>query len=163
MTLAKLTAAMLGGGLQVGDPAPEFSALDTDGQTHSLAEMRQRGPVVLAFFPKAFTPGCTNEMKGYRDHVEEVTANGAQVLGISTDSTDTQKKFKAALQVPFALIADPEGELAKLYRVKTPVVAFAIRRTFVIGRDGRIRAIFDGGDAVDPRGAIGACQAPSRD
>jgi len=157
MIFANLAAAVFGASLQVGDRAPDFSVVDTDGHTHTLVEMTKHGPVVLAFFPKAFTPGCTNEMKGYRDRFAELSAACSEVLGISTDTLATQKKFKAELHVPFALVADPEGRLVELYGVKTPVVTFAMRRSFVVGTDGRINAIFEGSDAIDPSGAISAC------
>ena len=78
------------------------------------------------------------------------------MLVVSTDDLETQRKFKAELGAPFPFIADPKGELAQLYDVKTPLLTYAKRRTFVIGSDRRITHIDEGGDAIDPEGAIRA-------
>jgi len=149
----------LGASLHVGSVAPDFTATDTDGQMRTLSEMVKKGPVVLAFFPKAFTSGCTREMQAYRDRIAELTSTGAQVLAVSTDDLETQRRFKTELGAPFPFLADPEARIVELYGVKTPIVTYAKRRTFVIGRDQRVLALQEGGDAIDPTAAIGACSA----
>jgi peroxiredoxin Q/BCP len=79
-----------------------------------------------------------------------------QVIAVSADSVETQKKFKARLGAPFPLVADPEAKLISLYGVKTPVVTFALRTTFVINQKGRVTSVEKGGDAIDPTGAAQA-------
>lgn len=76
---------------------------------------------------------------------------------MSTDSAETQRKFKAKLNAPFPFIADPDAKLVQLFGVKVPIFTYAKRRTFVIGKDRRILAIDEGSDAIDPQGALGVC------
>lgn len=146
---------------KVGDVAPDFTVTDVDGKTLALRELVKTGPVVLAFYPKAFTSGCTAEMQSFRDRAGELTSCKAQVLAISTDDAETQRRFKAELKSPYAFIADPDAKLVNLYDVKTPVVSYAKRRTFVIGQDGRVKSVHESDDAIDPTGAINACRALS--
>src|SRR5512141_1255560 len=97
-----ILAALLGAAaLKVGDKAPDFTLPDTQGMPVTLSRLLEKGPVILAFYPKAFTPGCTQQNQNFRDHFGEVEAKGAQVLGISVDSVATQKKFKEKYQLPF--------------------------------------------------------------
>src|SRR5690606_24034922 len=112
-------------------------------------ELSKKGPVVLAFFPKAFTSVCTAEMKSFRDQYAKFSKEGATVIGASTDDQATQARFKKELKLPFAMIADEKGELAKAYGAKTPLVNYAKRRTFVIGKDGKISHVFESSDAAD--------------
>jgi thioredoxin-dependent peroxiredoxin len=153
-------AAVFFGGLKPGDLAPEFEAPDADGTPRRLSAMLEHGPVVLAFFPRAFTPGCTAEMRGYRDKLPVLEQNGAQLLAISTDDAARQKAFRERLEARFIFVPDPEARLATLYGVKAPLLPVAKRRTFVIGQDRRIVAVFAGREAVDPAGALGACKLP---
>src|SRR5512138_221238 len=100
-----LLAMLLGAtALKVGDKAPDFTLPDTHGAPVTLSRLLEKGPVILAFYPKAFTPGCTQQNKSFRDHFGEVTAKGAQVLGISVDSVETQRKFREKYQLPFPLL-----------------------------------------------------------
>lgn len=147
---------------KVGDVAPDFTVVDVDGKTHALRDLVKKGPVVLAFYPKAFTSGCTAEMESFRDRAGELTGCNAQVLAVSTDDVETQRRFKTELKSPYAFVADPDAKLTTLYDVKTPVVSYAKRRTFVIGQDGRIKSVHESDDAVDPTGAINACKAMSK-
>lgn len=155
---APLLAMLLGAtSLKVGDPAPDFTLLDQDGQPVTLSKALQGGPVILAFYPKAFTPGCTKQNSNFRDKYAEVEKKGAQVFGISTDTVETQKRFKAEYKLPYALLSDPDGKVAKQYAGTMPVVGVANRANFVVGQDGKITQIVEGGDAVDPNAAIAAC------
>jgi len=113
--------------------------------------------VILAFYPKAFTPGCTKQNANFRDHYADVTAKGAQVIGISTDDVETQRKFKAEMKLPYPLLSDEGGKVAKQYAGTMAVVGVANRANFVIGQDGTVKEIVAGGDAVDPTAAIAAC------
>jgi peroxiredoxin Q/BCP len=99
-------------------------------------------------------------MSAFRDRYPEL-ADAAQVLGVSTDDLETQKKFAESLKTPFPLLADADGTVAKAYGVWNEA-GYANRVTFVIDADGKVKAVFEGKDAVDPSGAISACGKPSR-
>ena len=140
-----------------GDVAPDFSLSATDGKTVKLADYRGKKTVVLAFFPKAFTGGCTKEMSNLRDVHAQFADASAQVLGISTDNLETQTKFAESLTLPFPLLADPEGVAAKAYGVANPA-GYANRVTFVIGKDGKVTSVIEGKDAIDPTATLSACR-----
>ncbi len=155
---APLLAMLLGATtLKVGDKAPDFTLPDQDGAPVSLSAALKGGPVILAFYPKAFTPGCNKQNSNFRDKYAEVEQKGARVFGVSTDSVETQKKFKAEFKLPYSLLSDEGGKVAKLYSGTMPVVGVANRANFVIAQDGTISQIVEGGDAVDPNAAISAC------
>jgi len=99
-------------------------------------------------------------MSAFRDRYPEI-ADAAQVLGVSMDTLETQKKFAESLKTPFPLLADADGAVAKAYGVWNDA-GYASRVTFVIDADGKVRAVFEGKDAIDPAGAIAACGRPSR-
>ncbi len=99
-------------------------------------------------------------MSAFRDHYPEL-ADAAQVLGVSTDTLETQKKFAESLKTPFPLLADADGAVAKAYGVWNEA-GYASRVTFVIDAESKVRAVFEGKDALDPAGAIAACGRPSR-
>ena len=99
-------------------------------------------------------------MSAFRDRYPEI-ADAAQVLSVSTDTLETQKKFAESLKTPFPLLADADGTVAKAYGVWNDA-GYASRVTFVIDADGKVRAVFEGKDALDPAGAIAACGRPSR-
>ena len=86
-----------------------------------------------------------------------MTGKGGQVVGISTDSVETQRKFKEKLKVPYPLLSDESGKVAAQYGGKVPVVGLANRATYVIAKDGTVKEVVTGGDAIDPAGAITAC------
>ncbi|MBF5045219.1 peroxiredoxin [Aggregicoccus sp. 17bor-14] len=140
-----------------GDVVPDFTCTDTEGRTHTLSALLQAGPVVVAFFPKAFTPTCTRELKGYRDRHEELTRAHGQVLAVSMDDVETMRRFKQELGAPFTFVPDPEGELVRRFGVKMPLIPVPRRYTFVLGEGRRVLKVEAGKDAADPGGAIGAC------
>jgi peroxiredoxin Q/BCP len=140
-----------------GDVAPDFSLSATNGKTVKLADYRGKKTVVLAFFPKAFTGGCTKEMSNLRDVHPQIADASAQVLGISTDNLETQTKFAESLTLPFPLLADPEQVAAKAYGVANPA-GYANRVTFVIGKDGKVTSVIEGKDAIDPTATLSACK-----
>lgn len=144
----------------VGDVAPDFSLSATNGKTEKLADYRGKKTVVLAFFPKAFTGGCTKEMSNLRDVHPQIADASAQVFGISMDNLETQKKFSESLTLPFPLIADPEGVAVKAYGVANPA-GYANRVTFVIGKDGKVTSVIEGKDAIDPTATLSACGKPA--
>jgi peroxiredoxin Q/BCP len=99
-------------------------------------------------------------MSAFRDMISRFADADAQVLGISMDTLETQTKFAESLKSPFPLLADPEGTVARAYGVANDA-GYANRVTFVIGKDGKIAKVFEGKDALDPTGALGACHPAS--
>jgi peroxiredoxin Q/BCP len=96
-------------------------------------------------------------VRAYRDQYADVVGKGAQVVGISTDDVETQKRFHDENKLPFPLLADSGGKVAKLYGGTVPIIGIANRATFVLDRDGTVKQVVTGSDAVDPRGAIVSC------
>jgi thioredoxin-dependent peroxiredoxin len=124
--------------MDIGDIAPDFTALDQQGDEVRLSDLLENGPVVLFFYPKAFTPGCTAESCHFRDLAEDFTTAGAQRIGISADDVDTQARFDAQYDLGIPLLSDPDRRIAKAFGVKRPGILFNKRQTFVIGPDRRI-------------------------
>lgn len=123
--------------LEAGQQAPEFEAVDQHGTTHTLSGLLQDGPVVLFFYPKAMTTGCTAESCHFRDLAAEFAAVGAQRIGISADSVDRQKKFDDENDLGYPLLSDEDKAIASAYGTKRWWLPGAARRqTFVIGTDG---------------------------
>lgn len=102
---------------QVGQPAPKISAVNQEGATVNFAEVYQKGPTVVFFYPKASTPGCTAQACSLRDAFADLTKQGVQVLGVSLDTVEAQKKFKTERKLPYDLISDPEGKVLKAFKV----------------------------------------------
>jgi thioredoxin-dependent peroxiredoxin len=127
--------------LSVGDPAPDFELSSSSGQTIKLSDFRGK-TVVLFFFPKADTPACTMEACSFRDSYEVFKQSGAEVIGISSDSTQAQNRFAARNRLPFLLVADPGGAVRARYGIARTLGLFPGRVTFVIDREGIIRHAF---------------------
>jgi thioredoxin-dependent peroxiredoxin len=126
--------------LDVGAVAPDFEAESFDGRQIRLRDLRGR-PVVLYFFPKAFTPICTVETGRFRDNYPDIAGLGAEVVGVSTDRLDTQCEFGRRQQVNFPLLADPDRRISLAYGVLWPIVPRARRVTFIIGETGIIERV----------------------
>jgi peroxiredoxin len=126
--------------LEVGAVAPDFAAESFDGRKIRLAELRGR-PVVLYFFPKAFTPICTIQTGRFRDSYADLVELGAEVIGVSSDRLDTQCEFGRRHNVTFPLLADPERDISVAYGVLWPIVPRARRVTFVISEKGVIELV----------------------
>lgn len=157
--LSQLLPLVLSSALDVGAVAPDFTAVDTEGRTHRLSELVKNKTVVLAFFPKAFTPGCTKEMQAYTAEAGALKSKDAILLAVSTDDEQAMKRFKASLKSEHHFIPDPDGKLVRLFDVRMPVIGLATRKTFVIGGERKILSVQSGSDAVDPSAAIAACPA----
>jgi peroxiredoxin Q/BCP len=128
--------------LQVGDPAPEFEAPATSGKTVKLSDFKGSW-VVLYFYPKAFTPGCTAESCSLRDSYTDIQKMNAVILGVSLDDIETQKKFKDKHNFQFELISDTDKKISKAFDVLGLMGMYAQRKTFIIDPDGKIAYIFD--------------------
>jgi peroxiredoxin Q/BCP len=133
--------------LKEGDPAPDFKTAANGGDTVSLAEFRGKN-VILYFYPKDDTSGCTKEACGFRDHFTEFKKRGAVVLGVSTDPVKSHDKFVKKYSLPFTLLADDEKKIVEAYGVWGEK-SFMGRKymgthrvTFLIGPDGRIKKIW---------------------
>ena len=134
---------------RVGEPAPDFELESDSGETVRLSDFRGRR-VVLYFYPRADTPGCTKEACGFRDDFRSYAEKDVVILGVSPDQVRSQAKFRAKYDLPFPLLADPQRRVAEAYGVwgKKKVMGkegMGIRRTtFLIGPDGKIARIFEG-------------------
>jgi peroxiredoxin Q/BCP len=126
--------------LKVGDEAPEFALAGSDGRTHRLAEYRGRSPVVLAWFPKAFTGGCTAECRSLASNRAALQELNVRYFGISVDTPEITRQFAETMALDFPVLSDPEKAAARAYGVLSPT-GFAARWTFYIAADGRIAAI----------------------
>jgi len=132
------------GDLKVGDQAPNFKLQATDGKTYQLADFKGKESVVLAWFPKAFTQGCTIECKSLAEHGDMIKKYNAQYFMISVDPLDGDKGNKAfadTYHADFPLLSDPAKDTANAYGVLNAERGFANRWTFYIGKDGKITAI----------------------
>jgi peroxiredoxin Q/BCP len=129
-------------GLQEGQKAPAIQAQDQNGKTIKLSDYAGKSIVVLYFYPKDDTPGCTKEACSLRDGHSELKAAGAVVLGVSSDDVKSHEAFAAKYRLPFSLLADPGKTIIKDYGVKMFGLNYAKRVTFVIDRQGVIRKIF---------------------
>ncbi|HOD31899.1 MAG TPA: peroxiredoxin, partial [Holophaga sp.] len=141
-TMIAATLAILGlqgAELKEGMPAPSFQALDQHGRTVSLADFRDKSSVILYFYPKDDTPGCTAQACSLRDGHQALQDAGAVVLGVSADDVASHKAFAQKFNLPFSLLADPGKTLIQAYGVAMPVVGMAKRVTFVIDRKGIVR------------------------
>jgi peroxiredoxin Q/BCP len=128
--------------VKVGDRAPDFTLSDASGAEVSLASLRGKA-VVLYFYPKDDTPGCTKEACGFRDAYQDFRDAGAEVIGVSSDSSESHKKFAARHGLPFTLLADRGGKLRKRYGVPATLGLLPGRVTFVIDADGVVRHVFN--------------------
>ena len=125
--------------VKVGEAASDFTLPDQDGRPVNLSSLRGR-VVVLYFYPKDFTSGCTKEACHFRDAYEDFTEAGAEVIGVSADSQESHRKFRDAYLLPFSLLSDEKGEVKKLYGVSGSLLP--ARVTFVIDKDGVVRNVF---------------------
>jgi thioredoxin-dependent peroxiredoxin len=124
--------------MEIGDIAPDFELATDDGGTLKLSDALTKGPVVLFFYPKALTSGCTKESCHFRDLAAEFSNAGAQRIGISADKVDRQRKFSEKHSFDFPLLSDPDRSVAKQLGVARAVLPFNKRVTFVIDTDRHI-------------------------
>lgn len=127
--------------LQRGDLAPDFDAVDCRGHRITLSEFRGKKKVVLFFFPRAFTPACTLEVRNFRDNYERITGAGAELIGVSVDKAERNCKFAEAEGLQFRLIGDESRVISELYGVVWPVLRIDRRATFVIDEQGVITEV----------------------
>src|SRR5262245_51248424 len=135
--------------LNPGDLAPDFELLDEDGNTRSLSGELANGPVVLFFYPKALTSGCTKESCHFRDLASDFAAVGAQRIGISADKVERQKQFSDKHSFDFPLLSDPDRTVARQFGAKRPGPLINKRVTFVIDTDRRVLGVISSETNMD--------------
>ncbi len=124
--------------LAVGQPAPQITGTDQDGKPVAFESVYAKGITLVYFYPKAGTPGCTAEACSLRDSYTQLHGHGLQIIGVSRDAVDSQKKFQDEYHLPFTLVADRDGAVAKAFGV--PMMMFmpvASRESFIV-KDGKI-------------------------
>lgn len=152
--------------IKVGQAAPNFTASylgapDANGrrqrQQVKLSDFKGQKNVILAFFPAAFSPGCTNEMAKYQETSGQFTANNTVILGISVDSVWANAAFADKLGAQFNILSDPKRDISRAYGVFDEQNGIARRTTFVIDRQGIVQQVFMAQEALDPAYALDAC------
>lgn len=128
--------------VKVGDKAPDFTLPSQLGDNVTLSEFFGKKNIVLYFYPKDESPGCTKEACSFRDNYQELTSLGAEVLGISGQSIESHKSFATHYGLPFILLSDQENSVRKLYGVPSTMGVLPGRVTYVIDKQGVIRSIF---------------------
>ena len=140
--------------LEVGTKAPDFTLPDQNGNVHSLSDYRGK-KVVLYFYPKDNTPGCTKQACGFAERYPQFTEKGAVILGISKDSVASHKKFEEKYGLPFTILSDPELKAIQAYDVWQEkknygkVSMGVVRTTYLIDEEGKIAKAFDKVKAAD--------------
>ena len=129
--------------VRVGDQAPDFVLPDRTGKMVRLSEFRDHKAVVLYFYPKDDTPGCTKESCAFRDSYQDFQDAGAEVIGVSSDSAESHGRFAAKHRLPFTLLADQGSQVRKRYGVPATLGLLPGRVTFVIDRGGIVRHVFN--------------------
>lgn len=128
---------------KIGDRAPSIHAPDQDGKEWKLETVQDKKLVLLYFYPKDDTPGCTKQACGLRDQMSDLKSSGVEVVGVSFDSAESHKKFAEKHQLNFTLLPDTDGKIADAYGVRIPNQDRARRVSFLIGKDGRILHVTD--------------------
>lgn len=145
--------------LSEGQKAPDFTANDQNGKSISLSDLSGRD-VILYFYPKDDTPGCTAEACSFRDNYQSLLKQGFEVLGVSTDDERSHQKFITKFDLPFSLIADTDQKIVQAYGVWVEKNMYGkkymgvARKTFIIGKNGLIRKVIDKVDTKNSSGQI---------
>ncbi|AHC52253.1 alkyl hydroperoxide reductase [Sulfolobus acidocaldarius SUSAZ] len=127
--------------VKIGEKAPIFEAVTDSGERISLADFIGKYNIVLYFYPKDDTPGCTTEACAFRDNWDSLKGYDAMVIGVSSDDTNSHKKFKQKYNLPFILVSDPDKKIREMYNAKGFILPARI--TFVIDKKGVIRHIYN--------------------
>jgi peroxiredoxin Q/BCP len=127
--------------VKAGDQAPDFEGPTGDGRTLGLKDFHGKN-IVLYFYPKDDTPGCTKEACSFRDNIQPIRSLGAEIIGVSVDSVESHKKFSTKFKLPFPLISDKQKRIANAYGVMKDIGLGTKRVTFIIDRNGKIAKVF---------------------
>jgi thioredoxin-dependent peroxiredoxin len=129
---------------KVGDTAPAVEGTDQDGKAWKLADYAGKKPVLLYFYPKDETPGCTKQACGLRDQMTDLKKENVEVVGVSFDTAESHQKFREKHNLNFTLLADTDGKIADAYGVRRgPGAKMARRASFLIGKDGKVKHVTD--------------------
>ena len=130
--------------LKIGDVLPNFSAIDTNGNTFNSETIIGKQPAVIYFYPKDDTPGCTAQACSFRDQYEDFKNLGAEVIGISSDTIESHQKFAKRYKLPFLLLSDSDKKIRKLFGVPSDLFGLLPGRvTYVIDKNGIIQLVFN--------------------
>jgi peroxiredoxin Q/BCP len=129
--------------LRVGTKAPDFALVGADGKTFTLSKDWAGSPGIIYFYPKDFTPGCTAEACAFRDSHQDLAAWGIPVVGISTDSAESHRRFAREHKIPFPLLSDLNGAVSKLYSAKVPFLNMSKRVTYLVDANHTIVAVVE--------------------
>lgn len=127
-----------------GITAPSFELPSSNGGTFQFPKSANGSPIIIYFYPKDFTSGCTAESCGFRDQFEVFEELGVKIVGISHDDIATHRRFIEAYQLPFELLSDPDRKVIELYKAKYPLVPLTKRLTYFIDAQGKIQASYEG-------------------
>jgi len=128
--------------LQVGTKAPDFSLPSTSGKDFKLSRDAAGKPIILYFYPKDFTPGCTKQACAFRDQFDQFRDVDIDVIGISRDTIRKHSEFKEKYELPFDLLADLDGKVSRAYDAQMPIVSMSKRITYLLDADHRIKAAY---------------------
>ncbi|NEP62542.1 MAG: peroxiredoxin [Symploca sp. SIO2G7] len=129
--------------IKVGDTAPDFTLQSQTGESITLSSFKGQKPVVLYFYPKDDTPGCTTESCTFRDNFQDFQELGAEVIGISSDPPDSHQKFASKYSLPFTLVSDTGSKVRKAYGVPATLGLLPGRVTYVVDKAGTVRHLFN--------------------
>lgn len=129
--------------LKVNTQAPDFTLPSTKGEDFSLSKSAADSPLIIFFYPKDFTRGCTKEVCEFRDTFSFFEQLNIRVIGISRDSLQNHYKFKKAYNLPFELLSDKEGKVARLYEASFPLIRLTKRITYLLNSEHKIVAIYE--------------------
>lgn len=135
-------------GLKVGDFIPDFSLNDQFGNVFSSSQIKGIKPMVIYFYPKDDTPGCTKEACTFRDRYEDFKDLGAEVIGISSDSEESHSEFSKKYNLPFILLADRNNAVRKAFKVRKSLLIIPGRETYVTDKNGKIIMVFNSMNAA---------------
>jgi peroxiredoxin Q/BCP len=141
------SALMAADAPKVGDKAPMIQGKDQDGKTWKLSDDLGKKAVLLYFYPKDDTKGCTKEACGFRDQMSDLKKDNVEVVGVSLDNAESHQQFISKYNLNFRLLADTDGKIAQAYGAKMPDTNMARRVSFLIAKDGTITHITDNGNA----------------
>jgi mycoredoxin-dependent peroxiredoxin len=156
--------------VKVGQAAPDFTLPymapkaggGYENKTMKLSDFKGKQNVVLAFFPAAFSPGCTTEMQKYHQATGQFNASNTAIFGVSVDSTWANKAFKEQIGAEFPILSDWKKDVSRSLGILDENTGFARRTTFVIDKAGVVQKIDQGRDALDPSGVVGVCEKLSK-
>ena len=129
--------------LKIGDKIPSFTAKDTNGNLFESQDYIGKQPLVIYFYPKDNTPGCTTQACSFRDNYQDFKDLGAEVIGISSDTIQSHIQFKSKFNLPFILLSDNDKKIRKLFGVQNNLLVIPGRETFVTDKNGTILLIFN--------------------